>query len=438
MTNHRHIISAPPAYWRSWTRRLSIALLLVLNAGCAPEVISPQRLGGLERVGELKEALALFRGLKFTAEVPILLEKREAIKKVLEAGLFPDYGKQELADISLAYAKLGLFPPGTDLRTSLSKFYGDRGLGFYDPRAGRVVLTSERKTRIPSENAFDEAVLLHELTHALQDQNFSMRARLSRSDNDDKDLALRSIAEGDAVLTELTYLFRYVQGSSGKIQETIDRNSTQLHSTLSGVPVALVNKLLFLYQRGPSFVYQVFNEKGWSGVDVLYSSPPVSTEQVLHPAKYLQSPDLPTRVEFKDLSGLFPSGWDKIQNNTLGELMVQSLFNGFFSQQEAAAAASGWDGDRFVAFRRGGEISFIWATVWDSSRHAEKFLRNYQAILSRKYSSDMLDTHAYIEHRDQRVVVVEGLSRAHVKSHIDKVWQEMELREALPGPAVFR
>jgi hypothetical protein len=114
----------------------------------------------------------------------------------------------------------------------------------------------------------------------------------------------------------------------------------------------------------------------------------------------------------------------------LGELMVRVLFQQFFSEEEGKMVADGWDGDRFVAFRRGEEVSFIWATVWDSSKDAEEFFEKYQEILSKKYrGSEVAGSYTYIEQRDRLVIVVEGLEKAHVKDNIGKIWRGMELKE---------
>lgn len=394
----------------------------------------------------MKRSLTAVRGLEFTDEVPILVEQKDVIERHLEADLLEDYGEEKLKNISLAYTKLALFPWRVDLKQSLLNFYTAQVVGFYNPKAKRIVLLGESSGEIPPESDLDETVLAHELTHALQDQHFSLRSRLSPSDNDDRTLAFRSLAEGDAILTEFARLFGDVhQWSPAQLNRALQSSREQLQSSLADLPAAIADKLLFPYKVGAAFVYRLLNEKGWAGVNLLYSSPPLSTEQMLHPEKYLDLPDPPIRVDLRDLSLLFPSGWREIENNTLGELMVQCLFKEFFSQEEADVVANGWGGDRFVAFRRGDEVSFIWATVWDSSKDAEEFFEKYQEILSRKYGpSQSSDWQFYVERRDRLVVVVEGLERTHIKNNIEKIFQEIKLEEeplaprlSYPSPAAM-
>jgi len=430
-----HLAFGQPVKLHSLSPSFLLLFLLLSLTGCASQIVASGLTPRQEKIEEIKEALTTVRGLKFTGEIPIVFGKKDVIKKQLEADLLQNYGEEKLKDHSLAYAKLRLFPRGMDLKGSLLGFYGDRVAGFYDPRQRRVVLSGEPASRnhsdgiIYRETALDEIVLLHELTHALQDQNFSLGPRLAPSDNNDKTLALRAISEGDAILSEFVYRLGGVdQRPSAEIDQSLQDSYEQLRSVLSHTPVAITDRVLFQYKVGAAFVYRVFKEKGWPGINRLYDSPPISTKQVLHPEKYLELPDLPTRVELTGLSGLFPSDWREIESNTLGELMVQCLFKRFFSQGEAETVASGWDGDRFIAFRRGDEVSFIWATVWDSSNDADEFSRSYQQLLSRKHSGSQV-AESYVERRGQRVVVVEGLESARVKDHIEKVWQEMQLKE---------
>lgn len=378
------------------------------------------------------------RGLDFKREVPIEIKSKEEMRRHFERDLEQEYGDEKLENIAVAYAKLGLFPQALDLKKSLLDFYTAQVAAFYDPETKKLVLPEDLGGGIllgavqflSQRDILGEMVLAHELTHALQDQHFSLKDRLRSSSNDDKTLAFHAVAEGDATLGGFGYLFGGIDDKSlDLINQTVRESMQEARSALSDVPEAIIEELLFQYYGGISFVSRLLREKGWPGINRLYSSPPLSTEQILHPEKYLDLPDPPTRMELKDISILFDSDWKEIENNVLGELMVQVLFKRFLSEEEAKVVANGWDGDRFVAFQHGKEIAFIWATVWDFSRDAEEFLQGYQKILAKKYGSAVVSNGSYTEQRENRVVVVEGLEKGYVKERIEKVWQEMELKE---------
>ena len=400
-----------------------------------------------DKLQEIKTRVAALRGLDFKREVPIEIKTKEEMRRHFERDLEREYGNEKLQKIAVAYAKLGLFPEALDLKKSLLDFYTAQVAAFYDPETKKLVLPEDLGGGIllgalqflSQRDILGEMVLAHELTHALQDQHFSLEDRLRPSSNDDKTLAFHAMVEGDATLSGFGYLFGGIDDQSlALINQTVRESLQEARSTLSDVPEAIIEELLFQYYGGVSFVSHLLREKGWIAIDRLYSSPPLSTKQVLHPEKYFDLPDPPTRIDLKALAALFGPDWKEIENNVLGELMVQVLFKRFLSEEQAKEIANGWDGDRFVAFQRGKEVAFIWATVWDSSRDAEEFLQGYQKILAKKYGgAEVSMAHAYMEQRDQRVIIVEGLEKAHVKDHVEKIWQGMELKEEpfkLPFP----
>ena len=102
--------------------RISLALFFLAQTGC---ITYPAVSGGvvnLDKLQEIKKGLVAIRGLKFIDEVPITVKKKDEIRKYLEASLLREYGEDRLKNISLAYAKLGLFPRRFDLRKSLLDF----------------------------------------------------------------------------------------------------------------------------------------------------------------------------------------------------------------------------------------------------------------------------------------------------------------------------
>lgn len=428
-------------------RRLAVGIFLgalySLQPGCARQLVAPAKAGIPERVTEVRKHVATIRGLEFVHEVPVVVESQNVVDNHVQTKLLKDYGDSKIEDLSLAYGKLGLFPKGLDFKKSLLDFYRARVWGFYAPDENRVELLGESGSgtlpdgaRRFTETRRQETVLAHELTHALQNQHFSLKGKLGPSKNKDRALALRAIMEGDATLTEVAYRFGgLVQWPLASMGRAMPSDSGESPSTSSYVPVAILDRIAFQYESGASLVNRVYKEHGWRGINLLYGAPPLSTEQVLHPEKYLDVPDPPTRVDIKDLASLYPPGWRQIEDNTLGELMVRCLFKRYFSEEEAKAVGTGWDGDRFVAFRRGNDISFIWASLWDSSGDAKEFFQKYQEILARKYRSfQFSDPPFYIEMRDRVVVIVEGLGRPQITKGIGRVWQWLTLTEEAFNP----
>src|SRR5262249_46044394 len=115
-------------------------------------------------------------------------------------------------------------------------------------------------------------------------------------------------------------------------------------------------------------------------IDHAFRTPPVSTEQILHPEKYWTdgSPDLPRPVALPDLSARLGPGWKRLDPGTLGELAIATLTepsptdllspaaalgNGWTNE-----AASGWGGDEWSLYAKGDARFAALATVWDTAK----------------------------------------------------------------------
>ena len=430
--------------------KLLLLLVFLFPTGCASYLVVSGGAVNREKLKEVEAGLVAVRGLKFRAEVAVEVKSAAEMKRYFEQDLEEDYGDEGLRYKSLAYAKLGLIPRGIDLKKSLVDFYSAQVVAFYDPRAKKLVMPESLAAGrvmgtvqfLGRRDVVGEMVLAHELTHALQDQHFSLGEKMRPSTEGDRDLAFRAVIEGDATLSGFAYLFGGADRKAvAQVNQAVQGSLREARSTLSGMPEAIVEEMLFQYHGGVALVSGVLQERGWPAVNRFYAAPPLSTEQVLHPEKYFGVADPPTRVELKNLPQLFQPNWKEIENDVLGELMVEVLFKQFFPENEAKVVAYGWDGDRFIAFSRGEEIAFVWATVWDSEQDAEEFFRGYQRILAKKYPGAQSAGANYLERRGQRVVVVEGLESDRVKRQIETIWQGMELTEepfSSPFPALSR
>src|SRR3954469_18195745 len=148
--------------------------------------------------------------------------------------------------------------------------------------------------------------MAHELTHALQDQHFDLR----RFDHwpkgeSDSELAAHALIEGDATLAMALYVasnpfralsFLKSMGATGIATEELDK-----------APRALRETLLFPYQEGMSWTRALYKQGGWAEVSKAFTAVPQSTEQVLHPDKYLAH-EAPVKVTIPDLTRLLNGG----------------------------------------------------------------------------------------------------------------------------------
>ncbi|MGH2542857.1 MAG: hypothetical protein ACRDIB_08675, partial [Ardenticatenaceae bacterium] len=133
--------------------------------------------------------------------------------------------------------------------------------------------------------------------------------------------------------------------------------------------------------EGADFVAGIYGSTGgWSGVNEVYSRPPVSTEQVLHPEKFLSN-EQPVIPELPELAGVLGRGWEVISENTMGEFLIRTYVEEHIERGAASIAADGWSGDRF-ALLNGPEAQRVFALLvrWDTPEDAEEFFETYEAF----------------------------------------------------------
>jgi hypothetical protein len=245
----------------------------------------------------------------------------------------------------------------------------------------------------PSE---EDTVLVHELTHALQDQSFDLE-KLQQEDDPlaDTGTALTALAEGDATLTMMDFRsqtsFERLPNAE-RILGSMAADPDAMMSALPDLPGAdqfaqapvwLRDNLLFGYLQGMTFCISVRTRGGQKLLDHAFATdPPRSTEQVLHPEKWHTRRDDPVVIRLPDLGPDLP-GYRKAADGVMGELSVRSLLRqGPGDRDRAVAAAAGWGGDRFAVYEKadGGRL-LVWVTDWDSAADAREF-RTALAALS--------------------------------------------------------
>jgi len=419
-------------------KHLVFVVLFLGLAGCGVQTARSSKEPNSRFIATIRDRLSQARQMERLGEVPVVLESNDRAAASIDHHLRKNSGTHSLDERSLAYEKLGLLPAGGDLKQSLLSFYSSQAMAFYDSVGKRVVLSAgdDNGSERGVLREDDERVIAHELVHAYQDQKFAIGERLRAHSNGDAALALRSVAEGDAVLSESAYVFGGLdEGLYDYVMQMLDAGTE--NATLASLPMIVSDRIQFQYVSGVRFVSRALRDGGWSSVNRLYLSPPLSTEQILHPEKYFEAWDPPARIEFKNLSRLFPSPWREIENDTLGELSVRCLFSQFIETAAAASVAQGWGGDRFVAYRKGGDVAFIWTTIWDSDADADEFHEQYLRVLAMKSGPRPSRSDYYVEKRGSMVLVIEGLERQEISRHIDTVWAEMVVQKDSAIPPFY-
>jgi hypothetical protein len=256
-------------------------------------------------------------------------------------------------------------------------------LAFYDPLSHTYysldVLPDAAK---PLGNAelLESSVVLHELTHALQDQHFDVGTRDYAMRNDwDASLAYHSLMEGDASLVMIASMIEGVGGSF----EDVMKNDTMLGAITSAaaatdttidpsVPRYFVESLKFPYMEGLRFVVAAYRRGGWKAVDALYANPPRSTREVLHPDEYFARAGGPTTAR-TPFAAQPPTPVRQL-------LTVEHLGEFHWAFLVGPEAARGWKDDRVtIAQDERCLPTVLVETTWDSADRARAFRDAYAA-----------------------------------------------------------
>ena len=343
------------------------------------------------------EETAALRELSLDAEIEERFFSNEELRQELLATIDEDYPPDEAAADSRALAAFGLIPEGTDLAALYVDFLTENVAGFYDSETNQMYL-------IGSEfGPLEEFAYSHEVVHALQDQHLGLDEISDTFTDltDDEALAITSLYEGDAMAASLAYVLEnpmLVVRLAGS--ELIGQQDLPV---LDSTPPVLVVSFLFPYLAGQPFVEAIRADGGWEAVDAAYDDPPVSTEQILHPEKYLDRDD-PTPVTLPDLAPTLGEGWDIVDEDVVGELQTAvllanlqpgeaiSMTSGLNLPDEALAAAAGWDGDRYALWADDDEEVLVWSSVWDSEQEATDFSHALQQREAARLSGGFEET----------------------------------------------
>ena len=286
-----------------------------------------------ETVAELSDHVASVRGAPFPSPVTVeLLEDDAFAERLLE-----DF-EEERADLELTgrfLVAIELLDRDEDLFEIYGEFLGEGVVGFYDPETGALVVRGADLT--PSTRS----TIVHELTHAYDDQRFELhRPELDEAD-DESGLGFAALVEGNAV--------RVQQGWEATLSD--DEQEELLTEQLAAaggidigdIPLVLLRQIRFPYTDGALLVDELLDAGGEERVDAAFAAPPTTSEQVSDPDAYLEGEGA-TPVPAP------PADGEVVDQGSFGQLTLELTLGSALDRRTAREAAEGWGGDAYVAW----------------------------------------------------------------------------------------
>lgn len=329
----------------------------------------------LAEIAEIEAQVIAIRGLEAagigTPDIITRAELAEELRQVFDERYPPEDRERDNRTLR-AFGLLGPDEDGAELQLRL---LGDQVLGFYDTVADRMVVVTDAGLGPVAKLTY-----AHEYTHALQDAAFAPEHFTAEGlDDEDRQLAMTTLTEGDATVTMLAWAFEHLtQKELLEIGTGIEVPDT------TGIPSWMVNQLQFPYSAGQVWIGALTGDPlapDFTEVDAVYADPPDSTEQVMHLDKW-ESREPPIPVEAPDLAGILGEQWEVINESPVGEASIGIFLEHFgIDRQVALAAAAGWGGDRAaVAYGPDEAFALAWRLAWDSAEDATEFADAYGAV----------------------------------------------------------
>ena len=372
---------------------LSLALLLGVAVRAQEAAVTPPPADSkpatdadfIAAADEVLGQMSTITGLKLMTPLKKSLRSREEIRAYVIKQMNEEKNAAErYADERTAEA-FGLLPKGFDLDAFMVNVLTEQVEGLYDPKMQEFYIAEW------SPLSEQRMVMAHELTHALEDQHFQIETWLKAArPNEDAELARDAVLEGSAMAAMVDYL---MLGTGRSLKDLPDFDPGMLigdlgsSPTLQKAPPFLKDTLIFPYIGGLSFSAAILKNTGWAALPGVFAKPPVSTQQILHPALY-RSGKIPTTVALPRLEKLLGNNWSKLDENIIGEYGWKEVLKQFLEDDRAKKLAAAWDGDRYAVFEQKQTKNLILVTRLhlDSEEHAVRFFGQYSEALEKKYS----------------------------------------------------
>ena len=396
----------------------------------------------LSSTEEILKVVSRLRELDIKQSVKSSFKTKDEIELSVIRDLDENTPAAEFEATQKTLTKLGLVSKEFRLRDYVVKLLREQVAGFYEPKTKEFYLAAW----LPVSE--QKRVIAHELVHALQDQHFDLRRfeKWPKGDSD-AELAAHALVEGEATLVMIEYDFEQ-QGAKLDLSKIAaltdgltDQDSdadTKNYPVLAGAPKVLKENLQFPYLYGAGFVGAVLKSRSWKGLDSTYLSLPSSTEQIMHPERFLNRDD-PVRIEIPDLAAALGPDWKKTDSDVNGEFGYLVALAEFLPKRAAKMAAAGWGGDRYALYeiKDAGALVLAQFTTWDTDGDAKEFFDAYSERTEKRYKlartmESIPERRIYesgeglasIELRGKDVVIIEGVkSREQLARVSDRMWQ---------------
>ena len=356
-------------------RWLLVALALLVGVAAVVSVIEVRKLlGGDEAAGPehpdtwdarvlpLVERVEKLRGLEFEQPVYVdFLPVKEFRKKVTaDEKDLDDEAREEIEQGTAFMRAVGVLEGDLDLLDSINDLHSGGTLGYYAFEDERITIRGTRLTWAI------RSTLVHELTHALQDQHFDIGTRSKRLEDDEDDnpsaMAFESLVEGDARRIEQKWSESLNRKQRKALRASEKAQTDKAESDLEDVPEFLTTLIGASYALGEALMASAGTSN--ARVDKLFRLPPTTEEHLLDPFTLLLDEEGQAGVDKPAVK----DGEKEVDSSTFGAVGWYLVLAERIPVKEALRAVDGWGGDSYVHVERKGRQCVRVGYVADTKR----------------------------------------------------------------------
>src|SRR5215470_6352964 len=331
------------------------------------------------------------------------LASREQVAKYVEDRLNDDEDAKRLERSEIVLKKFGLLPRDFNLHGFLIELLQEQVAGYYDVKSKSMYLLDW----LSADS--QKPVLAHELTHALQDQNFDLKTwetpKAAKSsdkeeftfDEDEAATARSAVAEGQGMVTLVDFMLR----GTGHTLADAPQVATMMRSSMTGnsgfpllekAPLMIRESLVFPYGDGLAFEAALLEKGKDTAFSGAFRRPPQNTHEILDVASYLKA--TPARwLVLPDLRNELGSAYEKYDEGSIGQLDTRILVQQYADEKTAAKMAESWKGGVYYAagnkdskVKGSTRIGLVYLSRWETEEAADQFARIYADYLPKRYT----------------------------------------------------
>jgi hypothetical protein len=326
------------------------------------------------------------------------------VEKYVQGSLAKEEYTQRFVQEEMSMKKLGFLPRDFNLKDFVVKSTGQEIAGYYDDQTKTISLLNW----VPANK--QEPILAHELTHALQDQNYNLSKwmkvsqKTQGSAEDESAVARKAVVEGQAMVVYLDYMLkplgRTLQNTPDLLYSMEDPavkaivDSQLMHDS----PMVMREAGVFAYKEGLIFEGELLRKGGkqmaFAGA---FQRPPRNSHEVLHPETYINGEKLPS-LRIPDMKSVLNDQYEVYDSGSIGELDVRALLKQYGERKIADDLSAAWQGGSYVLYRRKPEsgtqasvstadLALLYISRWKSAQAAVRFAKFYAEVVPQRYRS---------------------------------------------------